>query len=377
MVETPPSVSATGKRERAYYPTRDKAKAHASKLRAQFMEHGSNAGAIPPALAEEASKAAAKLKPWNVSLTQAVNEYINQREREAASSPASDAVDAWLKSCSGLRPRTVRSYGHTAEKLKSALGATNLAKVTACDLEEALDLKDARGSGAALRFRNCRAFWRWCATKKWCDKSIVDEITKIKTSNEGEIVILNPEDISLLMKVCEKHAPKFCAHFALLIFGGIRAEEVVRLEVELVGENLIELPARVTKKKKRRYVEPTQNLKAWLRKHPFKPSSEWPKQFDRIRRIAGWDIKDARQLPDEIKTPTKGKWPQNCLRHSHASYALQTGKTLKDLLFEFGHTGSPDLLRTNYAKRAEKKAALEFFSIVPKGTKKPQTISAA
>jgi hypothetical protein len=162
-----------------------------------------------------------------------------------------------------------------------------------------------------------------------------------------------------------------------LIFGGIRAEEVVRLEAELVGENLIELPARVTKKKKRRYVEPTQNLKAWLRKHPFKPSREWPKQFDRIRRIAGWDVKDARELPDEIETPTKGKWPQNCLRHSHASYALQTGKTLKDLLFEFGHTGSPDLLRTNYARRAEKKDALAYFSIVPKGAKKPQTISAA
>jgi K+-transporting ATPase c subunit len=123
LVETPASLSASGNRERSYFPTRDKAKAHAGKLRAQFLDHGSNAGTIPPALAEEASKAAEKLKPWNVSLTQAVNEYINQRKREAASSPASDAVDAWLKSCSGLRPRTVRSYGQTAEKLKSALAA--------------------------------------------------------------------------------------------------------------------------------------------------------------------------------------------------------------------------------------------------------------
>lgn len=379
----PAAVTASGKRERPEFPSRDKAKAHASKMREEFYEHGRLAGTISPHLADEASKAASKLEKWGVSLTQAVDEYIAQRERAEASRAACDAVEDWLKWCevrlskNQLRPRTVRSYRQTGEKLKSALGTKNLAQLRAADLEKALDLKNAAGSGAALRFRNCRVFWRWCAKKKWCDKTILDEIDTVKATNDGEIEILSPGEISALMETCEKHAPNFCSHFALLVFAGIRAEEVARLEGDLVEKTQIELPARVTKKKKRRYVEPCENLAAWLEKYPFEPSREWPKQFNRIRRIAGWDIKDARELPKDLESPTRGKWPQNCLRHSHASYAVQTGKDLKDLLFEFGHTGSPALLQSNYAKRAKVKDALEFFAIVPEGAEKPQTITAA
>lgn len=382
-INVPKSVSATGKREQYFYPTRDKAVAAKKIFLEKYSAHGSAASVISPRLADEASKAANKLKKWGVTITQAVDEYIAQREREEASRAACDAVVDWLKWCevrlskNKLRPRTVKSYRQTGEKLKSALGKKNLAQVTAADLKKALDLKNAAGSGAALRFRNCRVFWRWCAKKKWCDKTILDEIDKIETTSDGEIEILDPKEISALMETCETYAPRFCSHFALLVFGGIRAEELVRLEADLVDETQIELPARVTKKKKRRYVVPSDNLAAWLREHPFEPSSEWPKQFNRIRRIAGWDVKDARGLPKDLESPTRGKWPQNCLRHSHASYAVQAGKDLKDLLFEFGHTGSPALLQSNYKKRAKVKDALEFFAIVPEGAEKPQTISAA
>ncbi|MDC0568792.1 hypothetical protein OAP01_12210 [Akkermansiaceae bacterium] len=382
-INVPKSVSATGKREQYFYPTRDKAVAAKKIFLEKYSAHGSAASIISPGLADEASKAANKLKKWGVSLTQAVDEYIAQREREKASRAACDAVEDWLKWCEGLlsknqlRPRTVRSYRQTGEKLKSTLGKKNLAKVTAADIKKALNLKNAAGSGAALRYRNCRVFWRWCARKKWCDKTILYEIDTIKADNDGEVAILSPKEVLALMETCEKYAPRFCSHFALLVFGGIRAEEVARLEADLVEKTQIELPARVTKKKKRRYVEPCENLVAWLEKYPFEPSREWPKQFNRIRRIAGWDIKDARELPKDLESPTRGKWPQNCLRHSHASYVLQTGKKLKDLLFEFGHTGSPALLQSNYKKRAKVKAALEFFAIVPEGVEKPQTISAA
>ena len=379
----PKSVSATGKREQYFYPTRDKAVAAKKIFLEKYSAHGSAASIISPGLADEAQKAAKKLKKWGVSLTQAVDEYIAQREREKASRAACDAVEDWLNWCEELlskdelRPRTIRSYRQTGEKLKSALGTKNLAKVTAADIKKALNLKNAAGSGAALRYRNCRVFWRWCARKKWCDKTILYEIDTIKATNDKEVEILSPGEVLALMETCEKYAPRFCSHFALLAFGGIRAEEVARLEADLVEKTLIELPARVTKKKKRRYVEPCKNLAAWLEKYPFEPSREWPKQFNRIRRIAGWDIKDARELPKDLKSPTRGKWPQNCLRHSHASYVLQTDKKIEDLLFEFGHTGSPALLQSNYRQRAKPEAALEFFAIVPEGVEKPQTISAA
>lgn len=63
------------------------------------------------------------------------------------------------------------------------------------------------------------------------------------------------------------------------------------------------------------------------------------------------------------------KWPQNALRHSHASYAIASGSVpVEGLLFEFGHTATVDVLRGHYVGRASKRDAGEFFRILPKGT---------
>jgi hypothetical protein len=55
------------------------------------------------------------------------------------------------------------------------------------------------------------------------------------------------------------------------------------------------------------------------------------------------------------------------LRHSFASYAIAAGTPLEEMLFSFGHTGSPSLLRQHYLGRATKKDALEFFALRPGG----------
>lgn len=375
-VNTPASVSASGKRERAYFPTRDAAKAHAADLRARFIEHGGNAAGIRPALAEEAHTAAELLEPWGASLLDAARHYVAHREREAASCAAHEAVSAWLESCAGLRPRSLKSYRATGEKLRGALGTRSLAAITAEDLADALGLVGASGAGAALRYRNGRAFWRWCAGKGWCDAATFNEIDAPRVSRDGEIEILKPEAVAALMATCEEHAPELCAHFALLAFAGVRAEELARLRGEHVSPAGIDLPAAVTKKGRRRHITPSPTLRAWLGKHPFEPHANWRRGFDRIRRLAGWKVQ-AQGLPADLPEPTRGVWPQNCLRHSHASYAVAAGTPLESLLFEFGHAGTPAVLREHYVGRSSKKQALEFFAIVPEGEATPEAISAA
>ena len=77
---------------------------------------------------------------------------------------------------------------------------------------------------------------------------------------------------------------------------------------------------------------------------------------------------------EPLADPTLGRWPQNALRHSHASYAVAYGVPLESLLFEFGHAGNPTLLRQHYVGKASKKQALEFFAIMPEGVAAPATI---
>jgi len=366
-VNTPATLSASGKRERAYFDTRDEAKAHAAELRAKFLEHGSLASVIPPALAEQAVAAAALLEPWGGSLIDAARLYVENRKRNAASCIISEAVTAWLKSCAGLRARTLKSYKQTGERLKAGLAARTLTKITAKQLAAALGIEGASGASAAVHYRNGRAFWRWAAGKGWCQAEVFDGLDAPRVATDGEIQILDPQAVESLMRAAEKNAPEVVAHFALLAFAGLRPEELSRIKAEHVSATGIDLPATTTKKGRRRFITPSPTLAAWLEKHPFAPQSDWRETFDSVRRLAGWDVQ-ARRLKKKPE-PTRGKWPQNCLRHSHASYAVAAGTPLEALLFEFGHTGNANVLRSHYLGRASKKSALEFFAIRPGGKK--------
>lgn len=194
-----------------------------------------------------------------------------------------------------------------------------------------------------------------------------------KGATASEIEILTPDEATALLRTAEKNFPQSVASFALQLFAGIRAEEITRLEASHVNSDGIDLPASVTKKNRRRHITPSPTLAAWLEKYPFTPCTNWQEVSKAVRRLAGWAVES--RLLDKPPLPTRGAWPQNALRHSHATYAIGAGVALETLLFEFGHSGTPALLRSNYVGRASKKQAVAFFAIGPKG-KKIQTIEA-
>jgi integrase len=370
-VNTPATISATGRRERAYFETRDEAKAHAAELRAKFLEHGSLAAAIAPALAEQAVAAAALLEPWGGSLLDAARLYVESRKRDTASATMATATAAWLKTCVGLRERTLKSYRQTVARLTATLAPFKLATLTPKQLAAALGIEGASGASAAVHYRNARAFWRWAAGKGWCTVETFAALDAPRVARDGEIEILEPAAVAALMRAAEKHAPEAVAHFALLAFAGLRPEELARIQPKHVSPAGIDLPASTTKKGRRRFITPCPALQAWLTAYPFKAHAEWRETFDSVRRLGGWEV-EARRLKEKPE-PTRGAWPQNCLRHSHASYAVAAGEPLERLLFEFGHTGSASVLRAHYLGRASKAAALEFFGIWPKGAKAART----
>jgi site-specific recombinase XerD len=364
FVNVPATLTATGKRERHFYKTRDEAAAAAQTLREKFLEHGSNAAAIRPSLAEDATLAAALLEPWGASLLDAARAYVAAQEREGASVPLTTATAAFLLSCEGLRGRTIDGYRQTCAKLDATLGEKLLASVTAEDIAKAAELGNP-GAAAANRFRCARAFWRWSAKRGWCDADTFAAVQSPRVSTEGEISVLTVAEATALLEVAEEHFPQAVASYALQLFAGIRVEEITRLEAEHVSATGIDLPASVAKKSRRRHITPSPTLSAWLKKHPFTPCSNWKEVNNACRRLAGWDV--VSRLLDTPPEPTRGAWPQNVLRHSFASYAIAAGTPLEEMLFSFGHTGSPSLLRQHYLGRATKKDALEFFALRPGG----------
>ena len=367
-IDVPKSMTASGKRQRHFFPSRDAAREERKKLSEKYSEHGSNSGAISPSLASDATKAAEILMPYGVNLLTAARFYATARERDAASETVSNAVTVYLKSKgTSVRERTFKSYENTLNLLVSACGDQLLSSLTASELVDAERL-NVDGAGAALRWRNLKAFWYWCSKRPrgWCDKAILEEIDPPKTPDDREISILTPTEASVLLRTAQKHFPQAVASFALSLFAGIRTEELKRLESENVTAEGIELSSRITKKGRRRHITLSPTLASWLEAYPFEPVPKWGKVSAAVRRLSGWKVESP--LLNTPPKPTRGPWPQNVMRHSHASYSVAAGAPLETLLFEFGHTGNPAVLRAHYVGKASKKAALEFFAIHPSGT---------
>jgi integrase len=383
VINVPSSITATGKREQHFFKTRDLAKAHGARLREKFFNDGAKSNAITPTLAEAATLAESILAPWGISIVEAARIVAEIRVKETASKTLGDAADLWIAACEGLRPKTVRNYKLTTDKLRAVLGDRLLATVTADELQAVVAPAGTTPAVAAERMRNAKAFWRWSASKGWCMAATFKGLELPKASKEsGEITILSTAEASALLRTAEEHFPQAVASFALQLFAGIRVEEITRMGENHVNADGIDLPASVTKKGRRRHITPNATLAAWLKKYPFKPCPNWRGTSAACRRLAGWDVVSA-ILNDRVKVktmkplpdPTLGRWPQNALRHSHASYAVASGVPLETLLFEFGHTGKADVLRAHYVGKASKKQALEFFAITPKGVAAPATIT--
>jgi integrase len=365
MLNLPATVTDSGRRERHFYKSRDKAREASEKLRTDFLAHGGNVNAITPTLAADATRAAAILGKWEVTLTEAARIVSAMRERESASCPLTEAADQWLAACGELRPKTFMGYRQTANKLKEALGERILATVTASDLQGVLAPEGTSASSAAGHLRNGKALWMWSANKGWCKPGVFKGVVCPKGEKDSEIEILTVEEAKALLDTAAKFYPQAVPYFALQLFAGIRREEVGKLEAEHVSPVGIELPATVTKKGRRRHVTPNPTLRAWLTAFPFEPVANWPRVDRAVRRLAGWEL--AADLLTDPPPAHRGKWKQNAMRHSQATYAIASGIGPESLLFEFGHVGTTDLLREHYYGRASMKAALAFFALRPEG----------
>ncbi len=363
MVNVPASLSESGKRERHFHKTRDEAKDHATRLREKFNEHGAGALAIRPAMAEDAVRASEILSPWGLSLTEAARRVASELERQDASLGIEEAGEAWISSLEGLRPRSIKSYESTLRRLLGALPQRVMSTISADEIASSISRSGSASATYALHRRNARAFWFWCAKKGWCEKAVFDNVPPPRKSPEKEIVFLAPEEVSSLLEVAEDAYPRAVPVYALALFAGIRAEELRRLQSHHVSLEGIDLPAGVAKTGRRRHITPNDTLQSWLQAYPFQPCPNWPHIDCAIRRLAGWNV-SATLLKHPPKA-TRGRWPQNALRHSHASYAVASGAPLESLLFEFGHVGGVDVLRKHYLGRATKAQAAEFFALRP------------
>ncbi|BCU77602.1 hypothetical protein llg_23170 [Luteolibacter sp. LG18] len=293
-VEIPASLSASGKRERAFFKTRDQAKAHAANLRAKRQAHGENAAAIRPALAEEATKASEMLAPVGLSLIDAARIAVGIEEAKIGSEFVEIALAAFVLTKEAKSEAQVRAYEHMRAALAGEFAGRKLSTITGQELLNHVEATTGRDSTFNRRAETIRTFWRWCAKapRTWCDSRLIDVLER-KDVRRAPIGILTHEECRQLLQAAESHYPECVPGFAISLFTGIRRAELERLEVSDFTEEGIVIHAASAKTGRRRFIHFPMPLEQWLAAYPLGSSvlpANWTRKEKAIRRLAGWKV---------------------------------------------------------------------------------------
>ncbi len=277
------------------------------------------------------------------------------------------AAGECLRSKSHRRPRTltdIKTIIQRLEKTNPGLKDTPLRELSAADCRLIL----------VNTFSTCRQFHKarlilsgifsFALKRGWCDENPVLRIDT-PVLKEQEIPALSLIEIGKLLKVCmNEYNGQCCAAASLMIFAGIRPQEVERLHWNDIALNdgYVVLNSKHTKTGGARHVTIQPVLAKWLRycSKTIKPSPAtsicpkgWIIKWRLIRRKAGWSQR-------------KKPWCADCLRHTFASYHAKHFQNYSLLQIEMGHRSS-SLLRTRYLnmKGISAANAESFWNLTP------------
>ena len=144
---------------------------------------------------------------------------------------------------------------------------------------------------------------------------------------------------------------------AMLLFAGLRPEEVTRVDWRQIDlkDKVIRLDGDDTKTRRRRHVDISDNLAAWLKPHA-KPEGRlvpayWVKKWTAIR--AAVEISERKDVT----------------RHTFGSAWWAIHRDVNGLSFQMGN--SPEVCRVHYVEHFPRREALRFWQIAPRGVKIP------
>lgn len=367
-LNVPARYSAIGKREQRFFQTQALALAEAKKLRLEKDDFGSQARSLPPAMASMTEECVRLLKPYGASILDVVKAYVAEQVKLSSSVLISDAIAAFTLAKDNRSAAHKASYKTIFKRLAKDFDKRMLASITGEELADHVAASTGTASSANQVRRMLIAFWNWCAEPKraWCDASVI-KFVDLQSVTKGEIGIFTPDECTRIMRATEEHFPECVPILAVALFTGIRQAEIARLTAADFTEDGIRIRAANAKTENGRFVKMSKPLKAWLAAYPigdtFIPNN-WTRKEKAIRRLAGFEVWTD-LVPIETTADKLPPWKSNGLRHTAATVALAMGKPMEQLIFEHGHAGGTNTLKSHYIGPLTKAEALKIWSIRP------------
>jgi integrase len=162
--------------------------------------------------------------------------------------------------------------------------------------------------------------------------------------------ILSVDECRTLLTFCFHKKPVALAFLALCLFGGLRPEECKNISWSDVRDGHVHVSAAASKVRRRRIVRLEPVAVRWLKK-AHELNSTLPVSRITHRRYI-------RAFRDALKLV---QWPQDCLRHTCASYWLSYREDVAFVSYMLGN--SPAILLRHYRELVPKSEAERFFAL--------------
>lgn len=310
---------------------------------------------------QDARAAIRLLEPLGLTLEQAARLAIGKTAPTPETTVAK-VCDLFLRAKLGekCRPSTLRWYEERISVVEAGLGDRMIDSVTRGEFKAWLEGTSDGHAARAATARAARALWRFALQQ---DPPLVNQVVTeglefaaSPNGAEGSKKFLSVAQCKALLKNLE---PAYRDAVVLMLFAGIRPEEIagdgkewLRWEHVQTKERLIRIPGEISKTGQTRVLEGLPDaVWSWLRpgkdKDPIAPTT---------RRTIIIHCRDATGLT---------AWPQDCLRHSFATYAVAATSNPGQVSLWLGHNGSPTMLYRHYRGLATKADAEKFFALAP------------
>jgi integrase len=218
---------------------------------------------MTPARIAEASEAYKLLDPHHIGLLDAVRGFLDDHKQRTASIPFGQRFDAFLEAKANRSAKYLTQLRWAKERF-SALHEKLSSDISVRDLDELLKGEKATVKNAFLRY--LRAVLSWGVKRDYLASNPVlkmdfEQVTK------GETEIFEPKIVQALLDDCLKNDLEILPFRVIGFFCGVRPDgELPRLlwsDIDLT-DKVLKLRAEITKKRRLRFVDLSDNALAWL-----------------------------------------------------------------------------------------------------------------
>jgi integrase len=346
----PARFSASGKERTALFKRRADAERYKLELLAAWREQEG----IPLSSSEIADARAAwrelsKHGLNGISLFEAVKAALPILRREAQM-----PIETLLEEFAALRrpdwrPKSENNFKIAAEKMLSTFRGRAVGSIVAAEL---LEWVRTLGESPTTRHHYKRTLspaFNYAVRQGILTANPWERVELEKVRRETKPDILTVAEAVRIMTDC----PEDCkAAYALLLFAGVRPNELARLTWGDIKDGFVHIPAAASKVRQHRNIDIQPNLAAWL---------DLYRDFTARKIIpTNWKRKD------QATRATVGfANRQDVCRHSFASYHLAAFKNAENTKMQLGHSARSDTLFAHYRAAVTTADAELYFSINP------------